>query len=128
VYIWVAFWAGLSVLAMVKMLQIRDWRPEHRESDPISTSNPQSPVSNSRSRRTLFWLLFIAATTAVLYTHYFGVTLLIVENLAFLIWAALAWRENQPPLVRGAGGIIHSIAFWLVAQLICLLAFLPWYF
>ncbi len=127
-YIWVAFWAGLSVLAMLGMLQVRAWRLETRDSDPISTS---------RTRRNLFWLLYIIATIAALYTHYFGATLLIFENLAFLIWAVLAWRQQnviaseakQSPsaISRRLGAITHTLAFWLIAQVICVLAFLPWY-
>ncbi len=124
-YIWVAFWAGLSVLAMVKMLEVRDWRLETRDShDPIL--NLQSPVSSSRSQRTFFWLLYIVATSAALYTHYFGVTVLTFENLSFAMWVWFSLRSSS--IIRRPSPVSHTLVFWIVAQVICVLAFLPWYF
>ena len=42
------------------------------------------------------------------------------ENLAFVVWLGLAWRDKRPHLK-------HSIALWIAAQVIVGLAFLPWY-
>lgn len=124
-YIWVTFWAGLSVLAMVWMLQVEDWRSDSTSrkldggtagSDPA----PNVPRQGARSRRTLAWLLYIVSTTAAMYSHYFGATVLAFENLSFAIWVWLAWRTNRPHLR-------HTIVLWLVAQAICIVAFLPWF-
>lgn len=125
-YVWVAFWAALSVLAMVQMLvPSAEWRG-------TSDETPHVTRPTSRATRTLYWLLYLTATIAALYSHYFGATVLAFENASFAIWVWLAWRKSKsllnPPLQRGAGGIGHSIAFWLLAQIICLLTFLPWYF
>jgi len=121
-YIWVAFWAGLSALAMIWMLEVADWRLENTNSNsqtPNSKDETQSP--NSRRRRTLAWLLYILATIAALYSHYFGAMLLAFENVSFAIWVWLSWRAERPHLR-------HSIVLWVVAQIICVASFLPWYF
>jgi mannosyltransferase len=153
-YIWLAAFSTLSVYAMIRMLEIKEWSLRSDLRSPVSSlrspsSSLQSPVSNSRTRRTLFWLLYILSTIAALYSHYFGATLLAVENLSFATWAVLALRQpNVTPAMAGGAGaarseattakrpvgkqsprttLPHSVAFWLIAQLLCALAFLPWY-
>ena len=140
-YIWVTLFAAVSVYAMAKMLEVRSWKLEIGErasdSEPLTSnlqslaSNLQSPTSNSRTRRSLFWLLYIAATIAMLYTQYVGAFVVIAENLAFAVWLFFVWRSaisGQPSSVlRRPSSVKHSFAFWVAAQAIAGLAFLPWY-
>lgn len=121
-YIWVAFWAGLSVLAMLQMFEVKDWKLQAQDANQPAQSRDSAPSqANSRRNRALAWALYVAATIAALYSHYFGATVLAFENLSFAIWVWLAWRSKRPHLR-------HSIVLWVVAQVICILAFLPWYF
>ncbi len=103
-YIWAALFAALSAYAMIRM----NVRPNPRARATIGT-------------RSLFWLIYIAATTAALYTHYFAATIVLFENAAFAVWLFFAWRDQRP-------GIAHTIAFWVAAQVLIGLAFAPWYF
>lgn len=57
------------------------------------------------------WPLYVAITTATLWTHYFGLFVLVWENLVFL----LLWPKRRYPLGK-----------WMLAQTTCLLLFLPW--
>ncbi len=104
-YILVALWSALSVLMLAWMFK------------PPQTDAPPSPARIGG--RTVAWLLYILFTTAALYTHYFAFTLIIFENLAFVVWLLWAWRARRH-------GLGHSLAFWLAAQVIVALAFLPW--
>ncbi len=130
-YIWVTLWSAVSVYAMAVMLK-RGAGGEGRSAEVESGSLPLSP-RNSRTRRSLFWLLYIAATIAVLYTDYVGAFVVIAENLAFVAWLFFAWRSSvlrRPSSVARSGppsSIKHSLAFWIAAQAIAGLAFLPWY-
>ncbi len=103
-YIWAALFTALSAYAMMRM----NVRPNSRARATIRT-------------RTLFWLIYIAATIAALYTHYFAATVILFENLAFAIWLFFAWRDRRP-------GTPHTLAFWMAAQILIVLAFAPWYF
>ncbi len=117
-YIWVTLFAAVSVYAMAVMLK-RGTGGEGRSATDESSSSPLAP-RNSRTRRSLFWLLYIAATIAMLYAQYVGAFVVIAENLAFVVWLFFAWRDERP-------NIRHSVAFWAAAQAIAGLAFLPWY-
>jgi 4-amino-4-deoxy-L-arabinose transferase-like glycosyltransferase len=96
-YIWVTLFAAVSVYAMLRMLDIG------RE-----TRNPSLLQ---------FWLLYVAATVAMLYTQYVGAFVLLAENLIFLVWLVLEWHLN----------IRRVFAFWVGAQILVGLAFGPWY-
>ncbi|CAG0945562.1 hypothetical protein ANRL1_02435 [Anaerolineae bacterium] len=138
-YIWVTLFASVSVLAVVRMLEIGSWKLEvgRRDSkNEIPSSNRQPP--NSRTRRTLAWLVYIVSTIAMLYTQYVGVFIIVAENLAFAVWLWLAWRERQLPSLsktgEGRGGglprrgsIRHSVFFWVAAQVIVGVTTVPWY-
>lgn len=117
-YIWVTLWSAVSVYAMAVMLK-RGAGGEGRSASDGWGSSPLAP-RNSRTQRTLAWLFYIAATIAVLYTDYVGAFVVIAENLAFVVWLVLARRGKRP-------NILHSIAFWIAAQAIAGLTFLPWY-
>jgi 4-amino-4-deoxy-L-arabinose transferase-like glycosyltransferase len=58
------------------------------------------------------------ATLAMLYTHYYGATLLLAHNLAFLVWLALR-RELRRTAWRHLG-------LWALTQLTILACYAPW--
>ncbi len=156
-YIWVTLFAAMSVYAMVMMLKRQvgsrqlavGGNPESELQSSLSTIHYPPPTTNPRVARTLFWLLYIAATIAMLYTQYVGAFVVVAENLAFIIWIVMANREvaKQSPTLtlktKGRiapspnasrllamtrrGGLWHSIGFWLIAQLVIGSFFLPWY-
>lgn len=99
-YIPVALWSALSALAMVQML----------------LTFPKMKI----------WALlaYLIFTIAALYTHYFSFTLVLLENAAFLTWLLLIWRRRR---VDNSGGRSFSaIWVWFGAQMVVILAFLPW--
>ncbi len=152
-YIWVTLFAAVSVWAMGMMLK----RVNRQDSQIANTGVALRAARNSRTRRSLFWLLYIGATIAMLYTQYFGAALIVAENLAFAVWWWIAWRDQQRVLAGNAkpspnvqteiassrslgsadaplrtrfamtGGILHSVALWFAAQALVGLATLPWY-
>ncbi len=100
-YIWVTLWSALSFLAMVRVLEMGSWKLDVGKTSTIhhSTANLQSPTSNFR-----LWLAYVACTIAALYSHYYGATIVIAENVAFAAWLAAVWladRDVSRP--RGAG-------------------------
>lgn len=104
-YVWVTMFAALSVWGFVAM-----FKP------------PRANVIPRRRgirRRTVFWILYIVATLGALYTNYYAFTIVIFENLAFLALLVWAWRARRT-------GLGHSITFWIAAQVILALAYLPW--
>ncbi len=117
-YIWVTLWSAVSVYAMTVMLK-RGASSEGRNVLAESRASPRAP-RNSRTQRTLAWLLYIAATIAALYTQYFAAAIVVAENLAFLVWLVFARRDKR-------ANVRHSIAFWVAAQAIIALAIAPWY-
>lgn len=104
-YIWVALFAAISVWALVRMFR------------PPRAGEHFGPAA--RRGRTLALVLYLASTLAALYTNYYAFTLLLVENLAFVAWLIWAYRARRPRLG-------HSIAFWIIAQLVVALAYVPW--
>jgi len=152
-YVWVMLFAAVSVWAMTMMLRRSgEWRAA-RVAD-ASTPATRHP---SRVTRSLAWLLYVAATIAMLYTQYFGAFVVVAENLAFVVWLVMAWRKSpaviasrtfaefilrneglgansaakQSPISNlqspTSSAIPHTIAFWLTAQAIIALAVAPWY-
>lgn len=105
-YIWVTLFGALSVWMMVRMLK------------PPRTGDT-TPVRQRMRRRTLYLILYILTTLAALYTNYYAFTLVLFENLAFVAWLIGALRARRPALA-------HSIAFWIVAQVVIVAAYLPW--
>lgn len=74
----------------------------------------RSAVSGQKSWKVLS--LYIIATAAALYTHYFTFFLLAFENLAWALWVGAGWRRGQ--------GKPHLVA-WIGGQAGILLLFLP---
>lgn len=86
-YVWAGLWASLLLAVSVQL-----WRGE----------------------KARWWLLYVLAAAAGMWTLYLFVTVLLVTNVAFIVaW----WRSgrSRPGLVR-----------WLAAQLASLALFLPW--
>lgn len=98
-YIWVTLFAALSVWAMVVM-----FKP------------PRSQRIRARSIAVACYVIF---TLAALYTNYYAFTLIVFENLAFIVW--LIWARHAK--LSRVGG---AIALWFAVQVIVALAYLPW--
>ncbi|HEY6041856.1 MAG TPA: hypothetical protein VIX58_06965, partial [Anaerolineae bacterium] len=75
-------------------------------------------------------IAYVLCTVAALYTHYFAPAILVVENVFFFGWILVVWlsralrnstaRVAPPARIRG-----HILAF-IVAQVVIVLAFVPW--
>ncbi len=144
-YVGVALWAALAVWAMMVMLARTDGRRQTTDNRQQTTdkSIPRSTLRASRNTHSLAWLGFILANIAALYTHYFAVTLLLVQNLVFSIWWLVLVRNpnesfpskfairNSQFAIRNSHPAIRNpqsaIGYWLFAQLVIVAAFLPWY-
>lgn len=99
-YIWVAFWGALSLFALYGAWFRR------------------------LGRNRAGWLaLYLAATLAALYSHYFAAAIVVFENLLFgIVW--LARRAPRPVSpVRG----LPPLAMWIGGQVVVGVAFLPWW-
>ncbi len=135
-YIWVTLWAAVSMLAMLMLFKRRVGSRQlavgrNPESEPESSL---STIHNPLPASALVWILYIAATVAMLYTQYVGAFIVLAENLAFGLWLIFAIRARSSFVVRPSSFVVrppsfvkHSRAFWLAAQLIIGLAFLPWF-
>lgn len=130
-YIWVTLWAAISVFAMTQMLRRVKVTSQQLtvDSPAAQIGNRQSQIENrnSRTKRTLFWLLYIASTIAMLYTQYVGVFVVVAENLAFVAWLIFAFYDQRSSVIHLPSSVKHSLAFWLIAQLVIGSLFLPWY-
>ncbi len=114
-YIWVTLFAAISVYAMMQWVNLK-----------TQNSNPK-PVFGIWDLGFGIWLIYIPATIAMLYTQYIGAFVVVVENLAFAVWLIFAIRDQQSSVLRPPSSVKHSLAFWLAAQIIIGLMFLPWY-
>ncbi|MBI5301960.1 MAG: glycosyltransferase family 39 protein [Chloroflexi bacterium] len=117
-YVWVMLWAAVSVYAMLKILNskfvIQNSKPELR------IANFELRILNYELR---IWILYIVATTAMLYTQYVGAFVVIAQNLAFAIWWVFAFRNSQFTIRHS----LFAIRTWLIAQFFIGAFFLPWY-
>lgn len=104
-YIWVTLFSAASVWMMALMF------------NPPRQS--QRKLETRIRRRALALAAYVLVTLAALYTHYYAFTLVLFENLAFAAW--LGWARRHRRL-----GIGHSLAFWIAAQVVISLAYLPW--
>ncbi len=89
------------------------WTMDHR-----SQTMEQSSSMVDGPSSVPWWLLFIIASAALLYTHYFGVFLLIAYGVCFMIGWLIAWA-------RGSTRWRTLVAF-AVACLGIALLYLPW--
>ncbi|MGB8647844.1 MAG: glycosyltransferase family 39 protein [Anaerolineae bacterium] len=101
-YIWVALWGALSLLALARFTGAAE--------------------KGKIDRRAL--AAFLLTALAALYTHYFAPALLLAEGLAVGVWFLLAWRRGGP---MAASRFRYRVAFWLaLAGVLIVVAFLPW--
>lgn len=73
-----------------------------------------------KTRRVRWLLLYVAAAAAGLWTLYLFVAVLLVANLAFLVYG---WRVYH---ARNLTGLQDLTGFWIAAQLAVLALFAPW--
>jgi hypothetical protein len=107
-------WPCLSSLALVLLWQwwraeIRDWRLERSSfvlRPPSSVFHPSSFVLRPL-------LLYVLATLASLYTHYYDTFIVVAENV--FVFAFAAWARRTQTLVR-----------WMGAQLVIVALYAPW--
>ena len=59
------------------------------------------------------WVIYILANIAMIYTHYFGWLLLLVQNLFFFIYRRQIKIKKQ---------------HWILSQCLVVISFLPWFF
>ena len=80
------------------------------------------------SRRATGGTLLLAAGGHVLagilavYSHYFAFSVLLAENVGFLIWLMLDYRTRHP----GLREIGRTVAYWAAAQAAIALCYVPW--
>ncbi|MBI4672711.1 MAG: glycosyltransferase family 39 protein [Chloroflexi bacterium] len=131
-YIWLTLFACVSVWAMVRWLkpglvesnvmrQTSGDRPQRVIASGATQSHGANFRSNSWGISTQTWIapgIFVLATLAALYTNYYAFTLVLFENLAFVVWLILVWRRGAPPFA--------TLAVWLGANLLIVLAYVPW--
>ena len=99
-YIVATLWGVLSLYAMVRWAQAEGWLAQ----------------DTAQRRRGLYGLLYVAATAAGLYTLYLFVTIVLIENVFFLLLL----------LRQGAEGRLRALWRWAASQLGVLTLFLPW--
>jgi mannosyltransferase len=84
----------------------------------------------SDRRAALAWLAAWSVVSAgALYSHYFAATVLLAENLAVGAWLLAAVRGPAPASGSGSPRVRPVLPFaaaWSCAQVLVLIAFLPW--
>lgn len=82
-------------------------------------------LSDAGSRRLetgdylIAWATYFMATLAALYTQYYAVTIVLLENIAFVIGMMWIARSTKP------GSWKRPLLFWIGSQLLLLVAFIP---
>lgn len=66
-------------------------------------------------RRSFYWVIYVAATAAMLYTFYMSFAIVLAQNLYLLL--AWLWLKRHRDLA----------AKWIIGQLLVATAFLPWW-
>ena len=67
------------------------------------------------------WATYALAAAALLYTHYYGLMLVIAQSVFVAGWLGLAWRRVSPSHPERT-----AFPGWLAAELAIALLFLPW--
>ena len=109
-YILSTLLGAVSMLLFLRLLAA--WREQS-----ITHDAPESPVRSSEAALVAYALV----TALLLYTHYFAVTLLLAENLAFVLWL---WKQrgfNRDSAVRAARR-------WAIGQVLIAGSYVPWLF
>ncbi|MFQ5340534.1 MAG: glycosyltransferase family 39 protein [Anaerolineae bacterium] len=81
------------------------------------------------------WLVYVAATVAAVYTHYYA-WMIVAAQGAFVLWSVIrvwsgrAWRRAQVLGAvagrRATPSPPRPFLFWLLSQIVLILAALPW--
>lgn len=94
-------WPALSLLALVLMWQ---WWKQEGAGEPGTAAGRRATVALG---------LYVVATTASLYTHYYDTFILVAENAFVFAWVGLGRRWK-------------TLARWIAAQVVLALVYLPW--
>ncbi len=103
-YVVATLWGVISVYAFVCWLQTEGLLP-------LSADRPQ----RGRNRGTLMAALFVLATTAGLYSLYLFITIILIENVFFLV-TLFTWQGSR----------LRQMQRWIALQLIIGALFAPW--
>jgi len=107
-YILCALLGALSVYTFLRLLST--WQGGFTRTNPRASS----------FRRYLLFVAYLIVTILLLYTHYFAVTIILVQNLAFLWW----WlKKDRFP---DAGYRLLAALRWGVSQAVIGASYLPW--
>lgn len=109
-YALAAFLGAVSMYAFTYLLSV--WRRTIHTTD--------APVSGFR--RCLPCAAYATATILLLYTHYFAATVVVAQNLAFLWWLAVVWRQAETRRSCCARSLLH----WCLLQVAVAVAYSPW--
>lgn len=102
-YLLVALWSALSVWAMARLVLSHAGIRRLVTRDYLVTS-----------------AAYFLAMLAALYTQYYAVTIVLFENVAFVIGLVWAGRSQRQ------GSWKRPLALWIASQLLLLVAFVPW--
>jgi uncharacterized membrane protein len=124
-YTQLTFLGLLAGYALLRATVDAGWRPKdegrtaHEVGAASSAMNPHEPGGRGIRRSSFkWWLLFVVASAALLYTHYFGIFLLIAYGVCFMIWWLVAWARGRPHW--------RALAAFAVCCLTIVLLYLPW--
>ncbi len=142
-YIWVTLWAAVSAYVFSRTVcvlqgkrqkaKLKSEKANGQSQDPESKtegSNSEYRIVNSDSPLLPFVFLLLPCTLAAMYTHYFGLTVLLFENLAFAVWLTVNARTQRSAVVGAKKETLHlkrAVALWLVFDTLAAVAYLPWY-
>jgi uncharacterized membrane protein len=124
-YTLLTFLGLLAGYALLRATADAGWRPKdegrmaHEVGAASSATNPYRPGWTGIRRSSFkWWLLFVIASAALLYTHYFGVFLLVAYGVCFMIEWLVAWARVRPHW--------WALAAFAVCCLSIALLYLPW--
>ena len=117
-YIWVTLFGLLSMLALLRL-----WGSVDRESDRAD-SQVEDDRAGARNAWRAPWQslgLYLLATVAMTYTHYFGFALLVAQNMGVSLWMV---TRNRPG--KGWPGGRRLLLAWVSVQALIVLTYVPW--
>lgn len=137
-YTLITFLGLLSSYALLRALHPAPTSAAYRTSD----SSPAAPSPLLRERSRTWWIVFVLANIAAVYTHYFAFTLLVFQFL-YALYVILATRNHRLEVGNLPGEVqdsqlelsdtpsairypLSAIRAPLLAFAAILIAFLPW--
>lgn len=109
-YILVATLGALSTWLAGDLILTTSWRAEHD-----AAANAAAQVHPWMGSRRRVWVAYVVTSALVLYTHYFGFTVLLAQSVAVAVWWLIAARRRMAFVIR-----------WAAAQLAVGVLYLPW--